>query len=220
MRINNHILLKPIIFVGGVLLLGGCRTSDDKIETYRLAKEPAPLLAPMASPHHTPVMETPMNGAMQPLPGMAPAANAKDISWKTPKEWSEQAPSSMRVGSFLVTGPDNQQADVSIIPLSGSAGGDLANINRWRDQIDLPPLNEGALTQHVREVKLPAGLFHLVDFTSEKPLIARKYRKRVLAASLQQGDRTWFFKMMGEGRTVEQSKQKFMDFLSTVRLRE
>src|SRR5438034_6334860 len=90
-----------------VVLTLGCRR-DDEIQTYRVSKEAAPSMP------------------------MAPPATTREISWTTPKGWKEQAPSAMRAGSFLVKGKNGQEADVSVIPLSGEAGGELANINRWR----------------------------------------------------------------------------------------
>jgi hypothetical protein len=218
MSTTTSLTIVRLFGASALFLIAGCRTSDEQIQTYRLAKEPAPLLAPFDHPSLIMSQSVPSSGSMPALPGMAPAGKPTDITWKKPATWTEQPPSSMRVGSFLVTGPDGQQADVSIIPLSGSAGGDLANINRWRDQIDLPPLSADALSQHLHEVRMTAGVVRIVDFVSDKNLIDGKFKKRVLAATLKQGERTWFFKMMGDDRTVEQSKKAFNDFLASVRL--
>lgn len=222
-----------LISFAACFVFGACQQSDDTIKTYRLAKDQSPLLAPAVnstasapfaanaggSSGETPPTGAPApEGAMQALPGMAPAASAREIEWKTPGGWTEQAPSSMRVGSFLVKGANGGQADVSVIPLSGMAGGDLANVNRWRDQIQLPPLGENELSRNVKPMKFPAGTFKLVDFVSAKPLDQGR-KKRVIAATLEQGERTWFFKMLGDDATVQKSKTKFIDFLSSVRIK-
>ena len=100
----------------------------------------------------------------------------------------------MRVGSFLVKGKNGQEADVSVIPLSGEAGGELANINRWRGQIDLEPLTEAKLPTHIEKIKPASRPMHLVDMANHK--------KRLIAAIYPQGPRSWFFKMTGEASLV------------------
>ncbi|MFN0116992.1 MAG: hypothetical protein ACKVQC_01695 [Elusimicrobiota bacterium] len=213
MKLKNYLLL-----LSGILL-SACQ-QQNSIQTYRLAKEQKSLPPPMENQAPTNMPAAPMNkNEMKPLPGMAPAASTKDIEWKTPSGWQEQTPSSMRVGSFLINGDNGQQADVSIVPLSGMAGGDLANINRWRDQIDLPPLTEAQLQNNIQTLKMNGQSISLVDFVSEKLLIDGKHKKRVIAATLPQGERTWFFKMMGEDKTVQQAKQQFIQFLSDIRLK-
>lgn len=189
---------------------------DDSIKTYRLAKD-----APSA-----PSADAPLAGlaagdphAMPMVPGMGPAASASDVTWKVPKGWQTQAPSAMRVGSFLIPGPDGRPADVSVIPLGGDAGGDLANINRWRDQIDLPPLSEKDLASALHSRSLGGHTFRVIDFVSDKALIGGRDKKRVVAGILPHGGQTWFFKMAGEDRWVEASKDDFFAFLSSVRFK-
>src|SRR5690348_14275732 len=113
-----------ILIIGGGFL-SGCK--DDRIVTYRLAKETAPMASVPPDP-----MASAGGSAMPMLPGMAPAATPGQIHWRLPEGWQEQAPSAMRLGSFLIVGKNGQKADVSVVPLTGDAGGDLANINRWR----------------------------------------------------------------------------------------
>ena len=143
------------------------------------------------------------------LPGMAPAANARDVQWKVPKGWTERPASAMRVGSFQVLGADGKSADVSVIPLSGEAGGDLANINRWRGQIQLKPFTQDELEAQ-SEIISPGGRrMRLVDFANA--------HKRLLAAIYVRGQTTWFFKMMGDDATVEAAKPDFRAFLKSLR---
>jgi len=163
----------------------GCRR-DDEIQTYRVSKEASPTM-PSAGP-------------------------PREITWTTPKGWKEQAPSSMRVGSFSVKGENVQEADVSVIPLSGEAGGELANINRWRGQIDLEPLTEAELPKHIEKITPGGRPMHLVDMAN--------HGKRLIAAIYPQGPRSWFFKMLGEDTTVEATKPTFLQFLNSLKFHE
>ena len=44
------------------------------------------------------------------------------LTWKLPPGWEEVAPGEMRVASFRIKGQNGKQADVSIVPLPGTAG--------------------------------------------------------------------------------------------------
>jgi hypothetical protein len=193
---------------------------EDRIETYRVSKDSEAAM-PMAN---APMMSAPSAGggdmnSMGAEMGMSAAGNSNEVEWKVPAGWKVQPPSAMRLGSFRVPGPNGQSADVSVVPLSGMAGGDLANINRWRDQISLPPISEGDLAQHSQTIKPGGRKMLLIDFVSSAPLIEDRYKKRLIAAIYTQGERTWFFKMTGEDATVAQAKPAFLTFLKTLRFR-
>jgi len=178
-----------IILLATGLLLAGCR--DTKITAYRVPKEPA------------------ASG-----PATA-AAGAAAIQYQAPPGWQEQPGDAARQGSFLVAGADGAKADVSIITFPGDVGGDLANVNRWRNQVQLPPIADADLPKAVSEVDGPAGAFLVVDLLSEAPLAAG-HPERILGAILKQPAQTWFFKMMGDAALVEAQKAAFLGFLQTV----
>ncbi|MCG3204711.1 MAG: hypothetical protein KCHDKBKB_01427 [Elusimicrobia bacterium] len=188
--------LFPILFF--LVFILGCK--QDPIVSYRVAKENLP-----ASP---PSLER------------AGAQSHREIEWTTPSGWKEQPPSSMRVASFLITSSDGREADVSVIPLSGEAGGDLPNINRWRDQLKLGPLSEGELETQSQIVQVGKRKMRLVNFVSEYPLIKDQYKQRILAAIFHQGSQSWFFKMMGEDVLVQNSKPAFIQFLSSLNVHD
>jgi hypothetical protein len=200
-----------------LLALAGCQRNDEQIQTYRVSKDSdavMPMPAPMmggGSGGAAPDMQS-MGAGM----GMTAAASPKEITWKVPSGWQEQPPSAMRVGSFLVKGSHGYSADVSVIPLSGDAGGELANINRWRAQIQLGPASEADLPQFSQTINAGGRAMRLVDMVSREPLVDNRYPKRLIAAIYQQGSRSWFFKMTGEDQTVEEAKPAFLSFLKSL----
>jgi hypothetical protein len=148
-----------------------------------------------------------------PSAAMAPGTpSSREITWKTPEGWKEQAPSSMRVGSFLIKAADGQQADVSVIPLDGEAGGNLFNINRWRGQISLGPLSEADLPNQIQTITPAGRKMVLVNFVNKD--------KRLIAAIYKRGARTWFFKMSGPDALVRSAKPSFERFLASVKFHE
>jgi hypothetical protein len=66
------------------------------------------------------------------------AAGGFRLSWVTPPGWTEQPPRQFREANFLVAGDERAECYLTLLP--GEAGGLEANVNRWRDQLSLPPL--------------------------------------------------------------------------------
>lgn len=144
------------------------------------------------------------------------AREEKDLHWKVPKGWKELAASGMRRASFSVQASKGR-ADMSVVVLPGPAGGDLANVNRWRGQIGLGPLDEKSLEEKSKKLETPAGTLLLVDFTGPKK---EEGADRVLAAVLSSGGMTWFFKLAGKEKVVEEAKPSFLNFLKSLHFPE
>ena len=177
-----------ICLLAAGLILAGCK--DTTIATYRVPKESR---------------------------FVPPADIVKlAIRWQTPPDWQEQPGDGVRQGSFLITGTDGAKADVSVITFPGDVGGDLANLNRWRGQIQLPPVNEAELPNAFARLTGPAGDFLVVDLLSETPVLEGGHKARVLGAILKQPAQTWFFKLAGEADLVASQKEAFVGFLKSV----
>lgn len=196
----------PLIFSLSLMVFCGCQNDDD-IVTYRVSKEIEPS-KPTAAPHSNFTAEPPDSQGSRD----SNASRSPEMTWKIPAGWTEQTPLAMRVGSFLIKESNGQTADVSIIPLSGMAGGNLANINRWRGQIGLDPIGEDSLSRESHSIAPGGRTMVLVDFSNQN--------RRVIAAIYTQSDRTWFFKMMGDAGAVGNSKASFLQFLNTVHFHE
>ena len=102
--------------------------------------------------------------------------------------------------------------DTSVVVLPGPAGGELANVNRWRSQIGLPPLEEGALGKARTTVKTKAGPIKVYDFTSTGPVPSR-----VVAGLTEAKGNTWFVKMTGDAAAVSAAREDFMKLLGSLR---
>jgi hypothetical protein len=151
--------------------------------------------------------ETPMT----PMPGMdAPAVSGKGLHWTAPKGWQEKPATGMRLATFLVPVKDGKSAEVSVVALPGDAGGDLANVNRWRGQLGLGEIDAQGLKDQSRRLSSPAGDVLLVDFKNPG-------KGRMVAARLFTGGQSWFFKMTGEEAVVASAKTGFVGFLGTLR---
>jgi hypothetical protein len=121
----------------------------------------------------------------------------------------------MRLASFKVASPDGKQADVSIVPLPGMAGGDLANVNRWRGQVGLAPISEAELAPQAQAVEIGGQAGRLYDLAGQNPGSSEKVR--ILAAVSRREGMAWFFKMNGDDQLVAQQKPQFVEFLKSLK---
>lgn len=220
-RIVSWLALMPLL-----LLAVGCHR--DQAQVYQVSTEPDQTpqqntqaqamtqtsIAP-ATNSSSPSLPPMDNSSAQMPAGMAPSdvQNAPAINWTAPRGWTEVPPSEMRVGSFKITGADGKQADMSVVPLAGMAGGDTANVNRWRGQVKLPLLPDDQLANAAQSVQAggqPAELFDLAGQNSSGQAT------RILGAIQHRDGTAWFFKMTGDADLVEQQKPAFLAFLQSL----
>jgi hypothetical protein len=193
-----------------VLALSGC--NRDEIKVYTVPKE-APAATASALPEgHPNVGDMNMNAAPGMNLGMDPEARPR-LTYKTPEGWAESAPNSVRVASFKIN-RNGQQADMSVVPLSGMAGGDAANVNRWRGQIGLDPVADDELKKAAQKIEIAGEPAELYDLSGKNPADGKP--ARILGAIQHRGDVAWFFKMMGDAELVEAEKSALIEFLKTV----
>jgi hypothetical protein len=139
---------------------------------------------------------------------------APNIQITAPEGWEESKGSAMRVASFTVKGEDRASADVSVIPLPGDSGSILENVNRWRSQVQLPPLAAADDPALGTEMEGAAGKFFVTHMVSTEPVRDGK-KAAISTAILKAGGMTWFFKISGEASLVEANREKFETFART-----
>jgi hypothetical protein len=135
-------------------------------------------------------------------------SNAPQIKWKTPEGWTEVPASSMRYASFNANAPDGAKVDISIVTFPGDGGSDADNVNRWRQQIGLPAVDEKNLSTLVVPVNAGNTEFSTVDMSGSG--------SRLIAGWTRRDGRSWFFKMSGPAPALESEKAKFFDFLRSI----
>ena len=131
-------------------LSAGCR--EREVTSYRIPKEKDPELPAASStaataPAPAPVAAPAGNGAMAAT--AVPTASGAGLTWTAPATWVSKPASAMRKATYTVNGDAGETADLSITAFPGDVGGELANVNRWRGQIQLPPLSAADLATAV-----------------------------------------------------------------------
>jgi hypothetical protein len=163
-------------------------------------------LDPPLPPGHPAI---PPQGPGENMPSPHAAAGADMLAWTLPKGWSEAQASGMRLATLKPATAG--KVDVSVVMIPGAAGGELANVNRWRGQIGLQPVEEAARAQARKEVKSKAGVVSLYDFAGEGAS-----KQRMIAGLLFVDGRSWFVKMVGDDEPVAASRADFVKLLETL----
>jgi hypothetical protein len=196
------------VFISCALLLVGCGQED--IRVYRVAK----------SGGDAPVPSTNSAAAANPAeisPATAPRAAGSGVQWKAPSGWQEGPKNPMRVGSFVVKSAAGNTAEVSVVPLPGIIGTELDNVNRWRRELNLGPIEAADL----KAVPI------MVDGNPAKSYVmenaeggAEGKPAKTVAVLLNRDGTSWFFKLKGALDAVRENEGAFKEFLGSVRFGE
>jgi hypothetical protein len=180
-----------ITLAGAALIAALCNArADDEIRSYTVPKEHAPVVAP-----------GPATNASAEIP-----VNAAPIHWTVPEGWQELAPTSVRIGNFVIPGKNGAKAEVTVTSFPGLVGTELDNVNRWRGELGLEPVEQSGVSSGAVTVDALEG--KLYDFTGASA--------RTRVAMLSRRGAMWFFKMRGDAEVVQAAKPAFANFLNSV----
>ncbi len=139
-----------------------------------------------------------------------PPDPANTLKWTLPAGWTEKLEGGMRFATLKPPAPG--KIEVSVVTLPGPAGGELANVNRWRGQLGLPALDEAGLAAVRKPITTAAGALGLYDIVSDGTV-----KTRMLAALLAaRNGNTWFLKMTGDGEPIAASQADFVHLLESL----
>jgi hypothetical protein len=219
MNPSTHFLTttKLLFLAALAVILAGC--NRDQAKVYTVPKETPQTNAAVSTASTMPAGHpetggTGMTGMGSGMNmGMDPSTRPK-LTYKLPAGWSEADPGSVRVASFKVN-KDGKQADVSVIPLSGAAGGDIANVNRWRGQAGLEPASGDDLKKVAQIVEIAGQPAELYEVAGKNP--GSGDPMRVIGVIQHRDDVAWFFKMTGDDELVAAQKPVLIEFLKTTK---
>ncbi len=135
-------------------------------------------------------------------------------SWDVPASWREVSPSELLLAKFLVGGNEGG-AEVTVSAFPGSTGGVLANVNRWRGQVGLAPVDEAEANKHATSLDVMGGRAMLVDVSGKNAKTGQP--ARLIGVIVPREGQTWFYKLMGDPGVAEREKSAFLKFVQSVR---
>jgi hypothetical protein len=235
--VRDAIRRRPFLFllVGGISLTGpsACRREEGFVqETVIHAPAARPRALPAVAdgqplpPGHPAVGDAaagqggaPSNGAAPGAPGgmvgdvppPPPVEKGAGLRWTLPDGWTESRTGGMRYATLKPAG--DAKVDVSVVVLGGAAGGELSNVNRWRGQLGLAPVDEAGLAPLRKRVATKAGDVSLFNFESEGTA-----KSRMLVAYLFVEGSSWFVKMTGESSAVGDHADAFAKLVASLGL--
>lgn len=170
--------------------------------TFQESGHPTMGLPPVASP---PTRSSSVHAASPTDPG---------LSYQTPPNWQPGPASSVRRASFVVReGEEEVSVTVTAFPNTGSMADPMANINRWRREVFLPPVGAGAAMDGTEPfaVNGEEGLYVPLEGSDDAAggLATR-------AVMVQRGNLVWFFKMHGPKSLVTRETDHFQEFVRSV----
>lgn len=139
------------------------------------------------------------------------SASGPGLKWTAPAGWQEKTGVGMRKATFTIPGANGATAELAVTAFPGDVGGDLANLNRWRGQLSLPPVTEAEFAGAVTRLSVNGLTVTLADITGggDNP-------QRLLGAMVPHAGATWFFKLTGPAALVATEKPAFLSFVQTL----
>jgi hypothetical protein len=136
--------------------------------------------------------------------------------WPAPAHWKEQSPPGpMLTAKFVVGGAGGKQAEVTISSLGGDGGGILPNLNRWRGQLMLKPVEAAELPKLATVQDLSGQKVSVFDMEGTSAKTGDPARMVVLSVAI--GGQTWFYKLLGDAGIVGAEKANFLTFVGSVK---
>ena len=137
-------------------------------------------------------------------------SNLSGLSWDLPSTWVPSKGHSMRLASFDIPF-SNGVGDLSIVSLGGESGGLLANVNRWRKQINLVPITENEILSLSTKGESKIGPYRVFKMINESNI-----NKAILAAVLPTTGKTFYIKLTASITGVAELELVFQKFCSSI----
>lgn len=231
----------------GFLWLSGCgRDASDEITVYRVTRESDEALreakrqdaerarreseqpgmqavtgvpgAPATAAPPAATADPSVPPPMQVLPGMETASAAiEDPTWEAPAHWTELPPTPIRKGNFVVEDAQGRQAEITVTAFPGDLGGLVANVNRWRQQLALPPQSPGEIESSVERLEVRDLEVTLVGMEADGYGSAPNETLAVFGAIIPVGENTWFVRMTGDRELVRGERPSLRQFVGSFR---
>lgn len=175
-------------------LIGAAGCGEEQIEERQLPKGTEQL------------PESPAGGGPE-----APAQpGAEQWPWTLPEGW-RQVPGErpMRLATFEASG-EAGPVEVAVTRFPGRVGGELANMNRWRGQMGLGPLDEGELEAAIERWEAPGyeGYQARIEGAEAHMLAAGVYEEAQ--------DRTWFVRATAPGEVADRIEGEVWAFARSI----
>jgi hypothetical protein len=180
-------------------------------------------------PGHDHAASADPHGGVPPTTGPAPtrqdqsgdAKSYKLTKFAEPSGWVQDPTERMMRSATFFVGSGTDQAEVIISKLRVNGFGTmLANVNRWRGEVGLPPTTDEHNEQFAQS-QIAGATAIVFDFDGTKaPGVDAAKAKRSYVAMLAKGADVWFIKLLGPAKTVTDQRANYDAFLQSLQFGE
>ncbi|MEM1445936.1 MAG: hypothetical protein AAGF84_07775 [Planctomycetota bacterium] len=201
-----------------VLPMTGCDDPQDDVRVYTARIDPPPppiqgqaaasLPAPAATPPPMLANADAMDGSSQP----------RELAWDLPADFGFRdtgETNQFRLTTLRAGEPENPESalEVAVSRIAGQAGSITGNVNRWRQQLGLPPLSQEEVVGVVEWVSNESlsGMFTRIESDNGEA--------GTMIAWFTLDNANWFFKANGTPEALDLHREGFDALVASVRLR-
>jgi len=112
-----------------------------------------------------------------------------------------------------MAGDAGSSSELAITAFPGDVGGEVANVNRWRGQLQLAPLPDKDVPAAVVRFNCNGLTLGVVDFANPTAVVPQ----RMVGPMVPFEGATWLFKLTGPDATVAKEKSAFLEFLKSIK---
>jgi hypothetical protein len=130
-------------------------------------------------------------------------ASGSPAGWKVPEGWKPQKPGQMVMAAYQAS-KGAATAAITVASFPGDVGGVLANVNRWRGQVGLGPIDAADLAKETRTVDLAGG--------EKATTVDAAGKQRLYGLIVPREGKTWFYKIIGDPEVVGAEASNLVEF--------
>ncbi|MCE9554201.1 MAG: hypothetical protein K8T91_12610 [Planctomycetes bacterium] len=154
-------------------------------------------------------------------PSQQAGGDLPQISYKLPEGWQRSERPARMALVTLSTGPEINSAEVTVSPMPGAAGGVMANVNRWRGQVGLEPMELKDVGKIARKLQIDGNAALFFRFTGTGAAGEEKEKpKSILAIILPRQGVSWFIKLTGSAEVATAQEPSFVNFAESIRFKK
>jgi len=105
----------------------------------------------------------------------------------------------------------DKRAEITVTSLPAEGNSNLANVNRWRQQLQLEPMSESQLQQAVTKIQMG-------DLAADYVQLAGAQESILGVMALRQGT-VWFIKLQGHSDLAKREQARFEQFVKSLPLK-
>jgi hypothetical protein len=138
---------------------------------------------------------------------------SSDLKYEVPAGWQQGKTDAMRKAAFTVQ-EGSRSVSITIVVTEGAMAADLAaNVNRWRGQVGLPPVDKDEVAASVKPIQVGDAAGSFIEIVGPKEPAPQK---AVYGASAPRDGKVWSVTMRGDPELAARELERFQAFVKSI----